>query len=217
MLKLSTKCWNSAFNAQGSRLIIVVVQVVTVKIYVAAVEALKKKERQDETQFTIRIDGFWASTPYWMLMYFFCWFSFYLTLCMTLCMTKLGVLVLCFSYFTHDSNVRDFFLFHLVPIIMVDQSQAVNSILFFSSWRPLWRPLYGWCWTMFMGPNWSFMALTLHLLAIVVNAVRTRVLLQSFPLSQRGFCAVFFLKLSCCAPITSHVVSVRRSTRKNAR
>jgi hypothetical protein len=28
-----------------------------VKVYVAAVEALKKKERQDETQFTIKIDG----------------------------------------------------------------------------------------------------------------------------------------------------------------
>jgi len=59
MLKLSTKCWNSAFNAQGSRLIIVV------KVYVAAMEALKKKERQDETQdetqFTIKLDGFWVS------------------------------------------------------------------------------------------------------------------------------------------------------------
>jgi len=29
-----------------------------VKIYVAAVEALRKKERQDETQFTTKIDGF---------------------------------------------------------------------------------------------------------------------------------------------------------------
>jgi len=28
-----------------------------VKIYVAAVEALKKKERQDETQFTTKIGG----------------------------------------------------------------------------------------------------------------------------------------------------------------
>jgi hypothetical protein len=36
------KCWNSAFNAQGSRLIIVVVQVGAVKIYVAAVQALRK-------------------------------------------------------------------------------------------------------------------------------------------------------------------------------
>jgi hypothetical protein len=37
------KCGNSAFNAQGSRRIIVPVQVGTVKIYVAAVEALRKK------------------------------------------------------------------------------------------------------------------------------------------------------------------------------
>ncbi len=45
-------------NAQGSRVIIVVVQVAAVKIYVAAaVEALRKKERQDETQFTTKIDG----------------------------------------------------------------------------------------------------------------------------------------------------------------
>jgi hypothetical protein len=41
MLKLSTK---------GSRGIIIAVQVVAVKIYVAAVEALMKKERQGETQ-----------------------------------------------------------------------------------------------------------------------------------------------------------------------
>jgi hypothetical protein len=52
------KCWYSAFNAQGSRLIIVVVQLGAVKIYVAAVEALRKKERGDETQFTTQIDGF---------------------------------------------------------------------------------------------------------------------------------------------------------------
>jgi hypothetical protein len=37
------KCCNSAFNAQGSRLIIIVVLVGSVKIYVAAVEALRKK------------------------------------------------------------------------------------------------------------------------------------------------------------------------------
>jgi hypothetical protein len=49
------KCWNSAFNAQGSRIIIVVVQVGTVKTYVAALEALRKRERQHETQFTTKI------------------------------------------------------------------------------------------------------------------------------------------------------------------
>jgi hypothetical protein len=44
------KFWNSAFNAQGSRVTPVVVHVGAVKIYVAAaVEALKKKERGNET------------------------------------------------------------------------------------------------------------------------------------------------------------------------
>jgi len=47
-----------AFDVQGLRLIIVVVQGGAVKIYVASVEeALMKKERQDETQFTTKIGG----------------------------------------------------------------------------------------------------------------------------------------------------------------
>jgi hypothetical protein len=77
------KCWYSAFNAQGSRLIIVVVQLGAVKIYVAAMEALRKKERQDETQFTTKIDGFLSFIPIWTLLYFFCRFFLNLTLCMT--------------------------------------------------------------------------------------------------------------------------------------
>jgi len=40
------KCWKSAFNAQGSRIIIVALQVGAVKIYAATVKTtLKKKER----------------------------------------------------------------------------------------------------------------------------------------------------------------------------
>jgi hypothetical protein len=46
------KCGKSAFNVQGWRLIIVALQVGAVKIYAATVEALKKKERQGETEFT---------------------------------------------------------------------------------------------------------------------------------------------------------------------
>jgi predicted oxidoreductase (fatty acid repression mutant protein) len=57
------KCSYSAFNAQGSRIIIVVVQLGAVKIYVALVEVLRKKVRQDETQFTTKIDGFLSSIP----------------------------------------------------------------------------------------------------------------------------------------------------------
>jgi hypothetical protein len=39
------KCWVSTFNAQGLKLIIVVVHVNVVKIYVATMEAFKNKER----------------------------------------------------------------------------------------------------------------------------------------------------------------------------
>jgi len=51
------KYWNSVFYAQGSRINIVLVPIGAVKIYVAAVEALRKKERGDETQFTTKIGG----------------------------------------------------------------------------------------------------------------------------------------------------------------
>jgi hypothetical protein len=57
------KCCNSTLNAQGWRLIIVVVQLGVLKIYVAAAEALMKKERQDETQFTTKVDGFLSFIP----------------------------------------------------------------------------------------------------------------------------------------------------------
>jgi hypothetical protein len=48
---------NSSFNAQGSRVIVVVKQVGAVKIYVAVLEALRKKERQGKTQFITKIGG----------------------------------------------------------------------------------------------------------------------------------------------------------------
>ncbi len=70
MLKLSVKCWISAFNAQGLRGIIVVAEIKAVKIYVTVVEMFKKKERKDETHETIKIEGFLSFTPHWMLMYF---------------------------------------------------------------------------------------------------------------------------------------------------
>jgi hypothetical protein len=72
-----------------------------VTIYVAAVEALRKKERQDETQFTAKFDGFLSFILRSMLIYFFAG-SFLISPCV--CMTKLRVLVLCFSYFTDNSN-----------------------------------------------------------------------------------------------------------------
>jgi hypothetical protein len=55
------KCWNSAFNAQGSLVIIVVVQV-------GAVQALWEKETQDETQFTTKIGGKASLDPSYFLL-----------------------------------------------------------------------------------------------------------------------------------------------------
>jgi hypothetical protein len=61
-LNLGMKCWNSAFNAQGSKVIIVAVHVGAVKIYVAANG--KRKEggwRQDEPSLSQKLMGFWVS------------------------------------------------------------------------------------------------------------------------------------------------------------
>jgi hypothetical protein len=62
------------------------------KIYVeAAVEALRKKERQGETQETIKIDALVSPPPLNANGLFACIFFN-----LTLCMTKLGVLTLSF-------------------------------------------------------------------------------------------------------------------------
>ncbi len=46
LLTLGMKCWKSAFNAQGSRLIIVALQVGAVKLYAATVELALPKEKE---------------------------------------------------------------------------------------------------------------------------------------------------------------------------
>jgi hypothetical protein len=61
--------WNSTFNAQGSRVIIVVVQVGgVVKICGVVVEVLMKKERQDEIQFTTKIGGKTSLSPNYFIL-----------------------------------------------------------------------------------------------------------------------------------------------------
>jgi len=63
------KCWNSAFNAQGLRyIIVVVVQVGAVKIYAAAVDALRKKREEGvktgwNSVYHKKMVHFWVSTP----------------------------------------------------------------------------------------------------------------------------------------------------------
>jgi hypothetical protein len=59
LLNLNMKFWNSAFHAQGSRLIIVVVQLGAVKIYVGAQE-----KRKDRMKLSLRpkLVVFWVSS-----------------------------------------------------------------------------------------------------------------------------------------------------------
>jgi hypothetical protein len=72
-----------------------------VKIYVAAMELLMKKERHDDPQFTTKIDGFPSFIHCRMVMYFYAGLKKNLALCMT----KLRVLALCFSYILDNSIV----------------------------------------------------------------------------------------------------------------
>jgi hypothetical protein len=94
LLNLSMKRWNSAFNAQRLRVIIVVVQVgVVSQIYVAAskqaVEAPRR--RQDETLFTTKIDGksWFASQLFSFVKIFISSYTFW----WPIIMPKLAVLV----------------------------------------------------------------------------------------------------------------------------
>ncbi len=70
----------SAFNAQGSRGIIVAEQAGAVKVYVAAMDgAAQEKRKTGWNSGTIKIDGFskFDSPPPWMLMQFFAGFFFF--------------------------------------------------------------------------------------------------------------------------------------------
>jgi len=119
------KCWNSAFNAQGSRLIIVVVQLGAVKIYVAALEALRKKGKTGWN--SVYDQNWWFSEFHRPLNanVLFCRFS----LNLILCMTKLRVLVLCFSYFTDNSLSQELPLLHthLVWLVKMRAERQIRT------------------------------------------------------------------------------------------
>jgi hypothetical protein len=51
------KCLNLAFNAQGLRVIMLLVQVGAVKIYAAIVRRSGKRKEGDETQFATKFGG----------------------------------------------------------------------------------------------------------------------------------------------------------------
>jgi hypothetical protein len=74
LLNLGMNCWNSALNAQGSRVIIVVGQVAEVKIYVTGVEGLMEegvKTGWNSVYHQKKIGAFLSCPPPLMLMYFF--------------------------------------------------------------------------------------------------------------------------------------------------
>ncbi len=111
MLQLSMKCSNSAFNARASRLAIVIVQLGAVKIYVASSKQWRRSgKRKDRMKFSLPPKSmvFWVSSPPLSANVLFLQVLF---LNLTLCMTKLRVLVLCFSYFTDNSNVKQVCVF----------------------------------------------------------------------------------------------------------
>jgi len=56
---MGMKCWKTTFNAQGSRPIIIALQVGVLKIYATIMEVLaylKKNEKHGEIQFTTKIE-----------------------------------------------------------------------------------------------------------------------------------------------------------------
>ncbi len=73
---LGMKCWNSAFNAQSSRVTIVVVQVGSVKIYAAAAVEARSGQRKERSQNRMKLSlpqkmmHFWVSPP---CILYICW------------------------------------------------------------------------------------------------------------------------------------------------
>jgi hypothetical protein len=64
MLKRSISCK----RLKGSRVILAILPVRLVKIYVATMEVLRNKERQDETQFTTKIAGKTSMGPSYFVL-----------------------------------------------------------------------------------------------------------------------------------------------------
>jgi hypothetical protein len=65
------KCWNLTFNAQGSRVIIVVVQVRSTENICSSSGGAQERHahgRQDETQFTTKIGGKTSMGPSYFVL-----------------------------------------------------------------------------------------------------------------------------------------------------
>ncbi len=123
MLKLSTKCWVLTFNAKGSRGLILAVQAGAVKINLAAVEALRKKERQGET-----LEPRWFSNVHSSLNANVHFCRIFLNL--TLCMTNVRVLVLSFADFTD--------IFNVPPNYRIEKCYQLSDTDFISALAWIW-------------------------------------------------------------------------------
>jgi hypothetical protein len=103
------KCWNSAFNAQGSRLIIVVVQLGAVKIYVASSSSGGAQEKGKTGSNSVYHQNWWFSSEFSPLVELNANVpSSFLQVCFEsrpVYDQTLRVLVLCFSYFTDNSII----------------------------------------------------------------------------------------------------------------
>jgi len=88
------KCWNLTSNAQGLKIIIVVVQVGVVKIYVATMDGVSQAKGKTRWN-SVYHQNWWFSKfhPHWMVMYSFAGFNKNFIPCIT------KLLMLCFPYF----------------------------------------------------------------------------------------------------------------------
>jgi hypothetical protein len=60
---MGMKWWNLTFDAQGLKIIIIVVHVGVVKVYVTMMEALRGKKKIGWNSIYTKIDGFLSFTP----------------------------------------------------------------------------------------------------------------------------------------------------------
>jgi hypothetical protein len=100
LLSLSMKCWNSGFNAQGSRLLIVIVWIVAVKIFCSSSGGAQEKGRN-----SVYYQNWWK-TNFGSQLFRFVKFSFPVTRFMA-CYTETGSFrpLIARLDFTDNSNV----------------------------------------------------------------------------------------------------------------
>jgi hypothetical protein len=131
------KCWDLRFNAQGLKIIIIVVQVGVVKITCSNSQGAQNKWKIEWN--SIYHKNWWFFEFHPSLNVFFYKFFFSLNLFMT----KLRVLMLCFPYFTNNYIVAMICIsFHIIFICCTSKFIFVSTYL-----HTFVKTLYnGWTW-----------------------------------------------------------------------